>query len=35
MDQIKIPKYSLDNRDSQKVQDPNTVLPDNKRAPPL
>ena len=35
MDQIKIDKFSPDNKDSPNTQDPTTVVPDNKRAPPL
>ena len=35
MDQIKISKYSPDQKDSPKNQDPTTVSPANKRSPPL
>ena len=35
MDQIKISKYSRDKKDSKKAQDPTTVVPSNKKAPPL
>ena len=35
MDQIKISKSSPENKDSQKSQDPNTVVPDKNKAPPL
>ena len=34
-DQIKISRSSLDKKDSTKAQYPTTVLPANKRAPPL
>ena len=35
MDQIKISKYSPEKRDSPKAEDPTTVVPANKKAPPL
>ena len=35
MDQIKIPKYSPENKDSQKSQDTTTTALTNKRATPL
>ena len=35
MDQIKILKSSPDKKDSPKAQDPNTVVPDNNKSPPL
>ena len=35
MDQIKIPKYSPENKDSQKSQDTTTVVLANKRYPTL
>ena len=34
-DQIKISKSSPDQKDPPKAQDPATVFPSNKRAPPL
>ena len=35
MDQIKIPKYSPDKKDSPKAQDPTNVFLANKKASPL
>ena len=35
MDQIKIYKSSLDNKDSPKAQESTTLVPANKKAPPL
>ena len=35
MNQIKIPKYSSYQKDSPKTQYPTTMVPNNKRAPPL
>ena len=35
MDHIKILKYSPDKKDSSKAQDPTTVVPAKKKAPPL
>ena len=35
MDKIKISKYSPEQKDSPKAQNPTTVVPANKRDPPL
>ena len=35
MDQINISKYSPDQKNSPKSQDTTTVVPNNRRAPPL
>ena len=35
MDQIKISKSSPDKKDSQKAQDTTTVVPANKKSPPM